>query len=288
LSSATRLRVTFHLSDAAAEWAGAALSDLFPDGLLLVPLPGGVTRLQGWLKAGRARLAPQERRRLALLGARKIAAKPQAAKALVARAGGRFPALRLGRFVIVAADGVRTARLSARTWPIVLVQGQAFGSGRHESTRLMIRSIVTRPPLGGEVLDVGSGSGILGFACLRLGAARVSAVEIESAACAELRRNRELNAVPAGRMPVLCGRFPLKRLKNRRFSLVLANIITPVLVDLMSELEARLAKGGELLCGGIHTDAEARAVVSAAKARGLAPAGRAQLRRWNILRFTRP
>ena len=201
---------------------------------------------------------------------------------------GRFPVLRLGRFVIVPASLKRPARLSPRQFRIVLVQGQAFGSGRHESTRLMLSVIEAHPPLGQTVLDVGAGSGILGFACLRLGASRVECVELEGAACAELRRNRDLNAVPARRMPVVCGSFPLKGGLRGPYPLVLANLITPVLCSLMSALAARVQGGGALLCGGIHTDAEARAVLDAARRRGLVLQGRARLRRWNVLRFIRP
>ena len=285
MSSPARLRITFHLPDAAAEWAGTALTDLFPDGLLLVPQPGGVTRLRGWIKAGRLSLPAAARRRLEACGASRISAaldRPRAA----ALPHGRFPAQTIGRFRIVSAQEAPKAAPAGGS-SIVLVQGQAFGSGRHESTRLMLRIIESAPPLGQDVLDVGAGSGILGFACLHLGARRVACVEIESAACAELRRNRALNAVPPSRMPVLCGRFPLRRLQGRSFPLVLANLVTPLLCTLMPRLAARVARGGTLLCSGIHTDAEARAVAAAGAARGLRLRQRARLRSWNALRFKR-
>jgi ribosomal protein L11 methyltransferase len=261
---------------------------LFPDGLLLASMPGGVTRLQGWLKAGAAPAARPTLKRLADFGARRVSVKLQEPRALAAPGEGRFPALRLGRFIILPAGHEREARRGARAWPIILVQGQAFGSGRHESTRLMLENIEARPPKGAEVLDVGAGSGILGFACLALGAARVTAVELESAACAEMRRNRALNAVEAARLPVLCGRFPLKRLARRTYPLVLANLVTPVLLTLMPRLATAGSRGGALLCGGIHTDAEARAVVSAARRCGLSLKRRTRLRQWNVLRFSRP
>ena len=286
MSSAARLRITFHLSNAASEWAGSALTDLFPDGLLLATLPGGVTRLQGWLKGSGARASRAALKRLALLGASRVSLRVQRSAALAAPAHGRFPALRLGRFLVSSAGS--KARPSGRAWPIILVQGQAFGSGRHESTRLMLQGIEALKPEGLTVLDVGAGSGILGFACLALKAARVVCVEAEFAACGELRRNRVLNAVAARRMPVICGSFPLKRLKGGRYPLVLANLVTPVLLKLMPELAARTALGGALLCGGIHTDAETRAVVASARACGLSLKQRSRLRQWNVLRFFRP
>ncbi|MGH7441625.1 MAG: 50S ribosomal protein L11 methyltransferase, partial [bacterium] len=308
LSQAARQSISFQLSDAAAEWAGAALTEFFPDGLLLEPSVGGVTRLRGWLPAGKARLAPKALGRLAGLGACRVRllrrptihAKPPALY-------GRFPTQRVGPFLILAASapkaspgsgaapaalGLGSAILErgragnpAPRIPIVLTQGQAFGSGRHESTRLMLESLTARPPRAREVLDVGAGSGILGFACLSLGASRVNAVELESAACVELRLNRGLNRVPAKCLPVLCGRFPLQGMRGRRYDLVLANLVTPILLDLMPHLVRALAPGGALLCGGIHTPREAQAVAFAARGRGLLLEDRRVLRRWHVLRF---
>jgi ribosomal protein L11 methylase PrmA len=286
LSAAARLRLTFILPDAAAEWAGAALPDLFPDGLLLIPKSGGVTCLQGWLPVGKARMENVARQRLAALGATKVTAAlqtPRLPKAL----HGRFPVLRLGRFVILPASLGKRPRLAAREWPIRLIQGQAFGTGLHESTRLMLAQLEKILVPGQEVLDVGAGSGILGFGCLHLGAARVTCVELESAACAELRENRVLNSVPGGRMPVICGRYPLVRLRGIRFPLVLGNLVTPLLLALMPDLARQTARGGGLLCSGIHTKAEATAVSKAALACGLKPAVHASLNDWHVLRFVR-
>jgi len=286
LSAAARLRLTFILPDAAAEWAGAALPDLFPDGLLLIPKSGGVTCLQGWLPIGKARMEPVARQRLAAIGASKVTATlqtPRPPKAL----HGRFPVLRLGRFVVLPASLAKRPRLSARERPIRLIQGQAFGTGLHESTRLMLAQLGSIVEPGLQVLDVGAGSGILGFGCLHLGAARVTCVELESAACAELRENRALNSVPAGRMPVICGRYPLARLRGKRYPLVLGNLVTPLLLALMPDLARQTARGGGLLCSGIHTKAEAAAVSRAAQARGLKPAAHASLNDWHVLRFVR-
>ena len=286
MSSAARLRLTFILPDAAAEWAGAALPDLFPDGLLLIPKSGGVTCLQGWLPIGKARLEPVARQRLAGFGATRITASlqtPRPPKAL----HGRFPVLRLGRFVILPASLAKAPRLAPGERPIRLIQGQAFGTGLHESTRLMLGQLEKVVAPGQGILDVGAGSGILGFGGLHLGAARVTCVELESAACAELRQNRALNSVPARRLPVICGRYPLARLRGRRYPLVLGNLVTPLLLALMPALAAQVARGGSLLCSGIHTKPEAAAVSAAARARGLRPAAHASLNDWHVLRFVR-
>jgi ribosomal protein L11 methylase PrmA len=286
LSDTARLRLTFNLPDAAAEWAGAALPDFFPDGLLLIPKSGGVTCLQGWLPVGQARTEAAARQRLAGLGATKIRAllqRPRPPKAL----HGRFPVLRLGRFVILPASLRGAPRLKPAERPIRLVQGQAFGTGLHESTRLMLGQLEKTVAPGQAVLDVGAGSGILGFACLHLGAAQVTCVELESAACAELRENRALNSIGPRRLPVICGRYPLARLRGRRFPLVLGNLVTPLLLALMPGLALQVERGGSLLCSGIHTKPEAAAVSAAARARGLKPAARAVVNDWHVLRFVR-
>ncbi len=134
---------------------------------------------------------------------------------------------------------------------------------------------------------MGAGSGILGFGALHLGAAKVTCVELESAACAELRENRDLNSVPPRRMPVICGRYPLARLRGKRYALVLGNLVTPLLLALMPDLARQLAQGGSLLCSGIHTRPEAAAVTRAAQARGLRRRGAESLRDWHRLDFSK-
>jgi ribosomal protein L11 methylase PrmA len=288
LTSQRRQRYSFLLPDAAAEWAGAALSDVFPDGLLLHPLPGGVTRLQGWTRAGKTPAPAKLRARLVELGARRVAVHLEGASTPRYALHGRFPVQRLGRFVVVPAALTQTPRLRRDEALIRLVQGQAFGTGLHESTRLMLRGLERLQPEGLELLDVGAGSGILGFAALALGARRVVSVEVEKAACSELRENRALNRVPSRRLPVLHGRFPLARLRGRRWPLVLGNLVTPLLESLMPSLSAALERGGRLLAGGIHTSVEGRRVLAAARAQGLVLEWSRSLRGWKLLCLRRP
>jgi ribosomal protein L11 methyltransferase len=183
-------------------------------------------------------------------------------------------------------------KLPKRAIPIVLIQAQAFGTGLHESTRLMLQGLEALAEQGAlegaTVLDVGAGSGILGFASLHLGAQSVTNVEVESAACAEMRENRTLNRVASRRFPVICGRFPLQRLRAKRYPLVLGNLVTPVLEQLMPSLKRQMAGGGRLFCSGIHTPAEAARVTKAAKAQGLKPLVSKSLRGWYRLEFVRP
>lgn len=263
------------------------MSDLFPDGLLLQPQPGGVTRLRGWRAAHRASDAARALKRLQALGSTRVSAvleRPRKALAL----HGRFPIIRLGRFCLVPKALATGHKARRGELPIILVQGQAFGTGRHESTRLMLEALQRERLQGAQILDVGAGSGVLGFAALHLGAAAVTNVEQEGPACAELRENRALNRVSPAAMPVIHASYPISRLKGKRYGVVLGNLITPVLTVLMPQLARHVAPGGTLLCSGIHTPPEARAVTAAAKAAGLKPSKRRSLRRWYALRFVRP
>lgn len=274
------------MPDAAAEWAGTAFAGDFPDGLLLHPCPGGVTRLRGWKASVSARVDRAIQARLRSFGAKRVSSALERPVRLALN--GRFPVLRLGRFCIVPKAQASALKPRPGEQRIVLVQGQAFGTGLHESTRLMLGALRALKPQGLQVLDVGAGSGILGFASLHLGASRVRCVEVEGAACDELRENRALNRVSPARLPVIHGAYPLARLRRQRYDLVLGNLVTPLLLALMPRLAAQLKPGAVLLCSGIHTAPEALAVTRAARHAGLRVGPRRSLRRWHVLQFVRP
>ena len=287
-----QLRLSFLLAEAQADFAGSAFSHLFPDGVVQqASARPGWSRISAWLPAHSKRSPTQIKTELRAAGARQVQATWARPRVWSGPKAKPFPLVKLGRFVAVPAArlGVKLPKASV---PIVLVQAQAFGTGLHESTRLMLQGLEAASAQGRlegiKVLDVGAGSGILGFAALHLGAASVTCVEIESAACAELRENRGLNQVRAGKMPVICGRYPLGRLKAKRYPLILGNLVTPVLELLMPQLKRQLSAGGRLFCSGIHTPAEAARVSKAARAQGLRPFLSRSLRGWYRLEFVRP
>jgi ribosomal protein L11 methyltransferase len=122
--------------------------------------------------------------------------------------------------------------------------GMAFGTGTHETTRLAAELLpLTRNPQA--VLDVGTGTGLLGFLAEVLGARKIVGLEIDPEARRTARENAELNhsklEVPEHQIDAV----------KESFDLVIANIIDGVLVQLQSELKSKTVPGGHLILTGI-------------------------------------
>ncbi len=122
-----------------------------------------------------------------------------------------------------------------------------FGNGHHPTTRQMIEVLLERITGGERVLDVGCGSGILGLCALRLGAARVVAVDIADEAVQAAKRNAAINAVSSQLETTLA---PLADIAGR-FDAVVANIARAGVAALADELVSHTAPGGWLAVGGL-------------------------------------
>jgi ribosomal protein L11 methyltransferase len=144
---------------------------------------------------------------------------------------------------------------------IELDPGLAFGTGTHETTRLCLE--VTQEIFSGdapftdrifpsEVLDVGTGSGILSIAAAKCGARQVTAIDIDPRAATVTEENVALNGV-GDRVTV--STTPLAAVTGT-YGIVLANILAEELVRLSGELTARIAPGGYLILSGILAERE--------------------------------
>lgn len=130
--------------------------------------------------------------------------------------------------------------------------GMAFGTGNHETTRLVVERLVglaTKGGTNGRLIDAGCGSGILALSAVKLGFTRVAAFDNDPLAVDVSRENAELNGL-AGRVDFYVGDL-VTGLTGRQAELVLANIQADVLIKFAPQLLAAIAPGGTLVLSGI-------------------------------------
>jgi ribosomal protein L11 methyltransferase len=144
----------------------------------------------------------------------------------------------------------------------------AFGTGEHATTRGCLRLLDASLRPGDRVLDVGSGSAILGIAAARLGAGEVVAVEYDPDANLNARENLERNGVAERVRIIEALADPALLSELGRFDLILANILSGVIRPLLPSFRTALAAGGRLIVSGI-LQTEYEEVVRAALASGL-------------------
>ncbi len=168
-----------------------------------------------------------------------------------------FGPRRIGRRLLLHPSWETTHGSSGRV-VVTIDPENAFGSGDHETTRLVLSALDRRISGGERLLDVGCGSGVLSIAALRLGAASAVALDIDEDAVEVARRNAELNRVSAA---FEASAASLTSVEGA-YDVVLANIETRVLLDMPDALSARVAPDGFLVLSGILR--EEREAISAA------------------------
>ncbi|MGE5672947.1 MAG: 50S ribosomal protein L11 methyltransferase [Mycobacterium leprae] len=136
--------------------------------------------------------------------------------------------------------------LKAGELPLYLDPGMAFGTGSHPTTGLCLRWLEKLVKPGDDVIDVGTGSGILALAASRLGAARVQALDVDPVAVKVAAENFEQNGVS---IPVT--HTTLDKLPKEPVDLVVANIIAAVIIDILPDVVSRMKSGGRFLASGI-------------------------------------
>lgn len=133
---------------------------------------------------------------------------------------------------------------------IIIEPQMAFGTGEHQTTRGVVRLMPGVIREGDRVADLGSGSAVLSIAAAKLGAAHVAAIEIDHDSIANALENVARNGV-ADRVTVLEGDAAILLPLVAPVRVVLANIISSVLIELLPVIEASLAPGGEAILSGI-------------------------------------
>ncbi|MFQ5945422.1 MAG: 50S ribosomal protein L11 methyltransferase [Anaerolineae bacterium] len=141
--------------------------------------------------------------------------------------------------------------------------GMAFGTGAHPTTQLCLESLEEHLRPGTEVLDLGTGSGILAIACAKLGAEGVLALDTDPAALQVARANVRANGVGE---KVELGRGSEEMIGSRSFDLIVVNILANTIIEQVENgLLDHLDPSGIFIAGGVLSDweAECRLVLAA-------------------------
>ena len=141
----------------------------------------------------------------------------------------------------------------------------AFGTGTHETTALCLTALDELVKGGERVLDIGTGSGILAIAALKLGAGEAEGVDIDPMCVRTAGENARLNGVD-GRLKVLVGDLSDKA--TGKYDIITANIVANAILHLAPCVPALLAGGGTFIASGI-IDAREEEVCAGLAAAGL-------------------
>lgn len=134
--------------------------------------------------------------------------------------------------------------------------GTAFGTGSHETTQLCIRGLQKYVKSGDRVLDIGTGSGILGIAAIKLGASYAFGTDLDENAVAAALENVAVNHIPAEQFPIITGNIIDDEAVQAQagieaYDVVVANILAPVIIMLTGEADRHLKPGGIFITSGI-------------------------------------
>lgn len=158
--------------------------------------------------------------------------------------------------------------------------GMAFGTGGHDTTRLVLEALESRIRPGVRFLDVGCGSGILSIAALLLGASSAVGVDIDPLAVRTARENGELNGFAEPRLTVLEG--DLVEQVTGQYAVVAANIVADAIIALSRNIPPFLEPGGVYIVSGI-IDTREGDVLSALSACGFVVETRLERGGWLCL-----
>ena len=151
--------------------------------------------------------------------------------------------------------------------------GTAFGTGQHETTQLCIRQLRKYVTPETKLLDVGTGSGILGIVALKLGAGHVVGTDLDPCAVPAVSENKEANQIEENSFDMMIGNIiDDKDVQDwagyEKYDIVTANILADVLVPLTPVIVAQMKKGAYYITSGI-LDVKEDVVVQAVKDAGL-------------------
>ena len=152
----------------------------------------------------------------------------------------------------------------------------AFGTGTHETTSLCLETLDSMVKGGERVLDIGTGSGILAIAALKLGAAEAEGVDIDPMCVRTAGENAERNGV-AEHFTVLVGDLSDKA--SGKYNIITANIVAAAILSLAPHVPVLMAPGARFIASGI-IDTRKDEVLAGLRAAGLEPVEIKEKRGW--------
>jgi ribosomal protein L11 methyltransferase len=181
-----------------------------------------------------------------------------------------FHPVRVGRRFIIKPSW-RDYEPAAADLLIEIDPGLAFGSGLHPTTQLCLNVLEDLPLAGQTLFDVGTGSGILALAALKLGVASVRAVDVDDIAVRVAAENFERNGYPLPSPSPTEGEGAQVEAAvgsaadsgGRQWDIVVANILANTIIELLPDLKTALAPAGKLILSGIIAEQEASVTVAA-------------------------
>ena len=162
---------------------------------------------------------------------------------------------------------------------LILDPGLAFGTGGHETTSLCLEALDQRVRGGERVLDIGTGSGILAIAALKLGAASAEGVDIDPVAVRTAGENAALNGV-ADKLTVLVGDLSDKA--SGKYDIITANIVANAIISLAPSVPGLMAEGAAFIASGF-IDSRKDEVIAALEKAGLSVQEVKEKRGWECI-----
>lgn len=183
---------------------------------------------------------------------------------------------------MIVIHDVKHTDVPALPYDIIITPRMSFGTGNHQTTRMILRELARLDLTGKSVIDAGTGTGILSIMCVKRGASHVFAYDIDEWSVENTRDNLLLNDIH-GQVQVLQGDSAV--LKNaERADLVMANINRNILLNDMSAFCRKLKSGGMLLLSGFYTE-DVPMLREAASREGLSIVRQDSDEEWCMLRF---
>jgi ribosomal protein L11 methyltransferase len=242
------IEITSAIDAADEESLAQALTDVGVLGAVLEALGPATSRVSVWVASGQNAVVARIRDLLGDIGSAPVRVRGHEAADWSAAWRDGLTAFAVGERWWIDPHGRRPTPAPDGRFRLVIEPRAAFGSGTHESTRLVLVELEHRGCGGAAVLDLGTGSGVLAVAAATLGAGSVVALDIDPLAAWEARRT-VLAQTGADRPLVVAG--VIESVGSTAFELVLCNMTLTELRPLLGDVRRVLAPGGSAVLSGL-------------------------------------